>query len=41
VGDEQLTVEIAPGTNIKLDKRAVAMIVSEEDQAHQQAHEEA
>lgn len=30
VGDDELVVEIAPGTNVKLDKRAVAMIVPEE-----------
>jgi preprotein translocase subunit YajC len=27
VGEDELKVEIAPGTNIKLDKRAVAMVV--------------
>jgi preprotein translocase subunit YajC len=31
VGDDELTVEIAPGTNVKLDKRAVAMVVPEEE----------
>jgi preprotein translocase subunit YajC len=30
VGDDELVVEIAPGTNVKLDKRAVAMVVPEE-----------
>jgi preprotein translocase subunit YajC len=30
VGDSELVVEIAPGTNVKLDKRAVAMVVPEE-----------
>jgi preprotein translocase subunit YajC len=30
VGDDELTVEIAPGTTVKLDKRAVAMVVPEE-----------
>jgi preprotein translocase subunit YajC len=29
VGDDELVVEIAPGTNVKLDKRAVAMVVPE------------
>jgi preprotein translocase subunit YajC len=33
IGDDQLTVEIAPGTNVKLDKRAVALIVSDEERA--------
>jgi preprotein translocase subunit YajC len=31
IGDDELTVEIAPGTNVKLDKRAVAMVVPEEE----------
>ena len=31
VRDDELTVEIAPGTNVKLDKRAVAMVVPEEE----------
>jgi preprotein translocase subunit YajC len=31
IGDNDLTVEIAPGTNVKLDKRAVAMVVPEEE----------
>jgi preprotein translocase subunit YajC len=30
IGEDELTVEIAPGTNVKLDKRAVAMVVPEE-----------
>ena len=30
VGDDELVLEIAPGTNVKLDKRAVAMIVPPE-----------
>jgi preprotein translocase subunit YajC len=30
VGDSELVLEIAPGTNVKLDKRAVAMVVPEE-----------
>jgi preprotein translocase subunit YajC len=30
VGEDELTVEIAPGTTVKLDKRAVAMIVPDE-----------
>jgi preprotein translocase subunit YajC len=30
IGDDELTVEIAPGTNVKLDKRAVAMVVPDE-----------
>ena len=30
VGDDELVLEIAPGTNVKLDKRAVAMVVPEE-----------
>jgi len=33
IGEDQLTVEIAPGTNVKLDKRAVALIVSDEERA--------
>jgi preprotein translocase subunit YajC len=33
VGDDELTVEIAPGTNVKLDKRAVAMVVPDEEPA--------
>jgi preprotein translocase subunit YajC len=31
VGEDELTVEIAPGTNVKLDKRAVAMVVPNEE----------
>jgi preprotein translocase subunit YajC len=31
VGDDELTVEIAPGTTVKLDKRAVAMVVPDEE----------
>jgi preprotein translocase subunit YajC len=31
LGDDELTVEIAPGTNVKLDKRAVAMVVPEDE----------
>jgi preprotein translocase subunit YajC len=31
VGDDELDVEIAPGTTVKLDKRAVAMVVPEEE----------
>jgi preprotein translocase subunit YajC len=31
LGDDELTVEIAPGTTVKLDKRAVAMVVPEEE----------
>jgi preprotein translocase subunit YajC len=31
IGDDELTVEIAPGTTVKLDKRAVAMVVPEEE----------
>jgi preprotein translocase subunit YajC len=31
VGDDELTVEIAPGTSVKLDKRAVAMVVPDEE----------
>ena len=30
IADDELRVEIAPGTNIKLDKRAVAMVVPDE-----------
>jgi preprotein translocase subunit YajC len=30
VGDDELTVDIAPGTTVKLDKRAVAMVVPDE-----------
>jgi preprotein translocase subunit YajC len=30
IGEDELTVEIAPGTSVKLDKRAVAMVVPEE-----------
>ena len=30
VGEDELVLEIAPGTNVKLDKRAVAMVVPEE-----------
>ena len=30
IREDELTVEIAPGTNVKLDKRAVAMVVPEE-----------
>jgi preprotein translocase subunit YajC len=35
VREEDLTVEIAPGTNIRLDKRAVALVLTEaeEDEA--------
>jgi preprotein translocase subunit YajC len=31
IEDDELTVEIAPGTNVRLDKRAVAMVVPEEE----------
>jgi preprotein translocase subunit YajC len=31
IGEDELTVEIAPGTTVKLDKRAVAMVVPEEE----------
>jgi preprotein translocase subunit YajC len=31
IREDELTVEIAPGTNVKLDKRAVAMVVPEEE----------
>jgi preprotein translocase subunit YajC len=31
LGDDELTVEIAPGTSVKLDKRAVAMVVPDEE----------
>jgi preprotein translocase subunit YajC len=31
LGDDELTVEIAPGTIVKLDKRAVAMVVPEDE----------
>lgn len=31
LGDDELTLEIAPGTSVKLDKRAVAMVVPEEE----------
>jgi preprotein translocase subunit YajC len=30
IREDELTVEIAPGTNVKLDKRAVAMVVPDE-----------
>ena len=30
VGEDELTLEIAPGTSVKLDKRAVAMVVPDE-----------
>jgi preprotein translocase subunit YajC len=31
IGDDELTVEIAPGTTVKLDKRAVAMVVPDDE----------
>jgi preprotein translocase subunit YajC len=31
IREDELTVEIAPGTSVKLDKRAVAMVVPEEE----------
>jgi preprotein translocase subunit YajC len=31
IREDELTVEIAPGTNVKLDKRAVAMVVPQEE----------
>jgi preprotein translocase subunit YajC len=31
IEDDELTVEIAPGTNVRLDKRAVAMVVPQEE----------
>jgi preprotein translocase subunit YajC len=37
VGDDELTVEIAPGTSVKLDKRAVAMVVPDEEPAAMRA----
>lgn len=32
VGDDEVTVEIAPGTSVRLAKRAVAAIVSEDEE---------
>ena len=37
IGDDEVTVEVAPGTNVRIAKRAVAAVVSddeEEDQRH-------
>jgi preprotein translocase subunit YajC len=31
IREDELTVEIAPGTTVKLDKRAVAMVLPEEE----------
>jgi preprotein translocase subunit YajC len=31
IGEDELEVEIAPGTAVKLDKRAVAMVVPEDE----------
>jgi preprotein translocase subunit YajC len=31
IAEDELTLEIAPGTTVKLDKRAVAMVVPEEE----------
>jgi preprotein translocase subunit YajC len=41
VRDEDLTVEIAPGTNIRLDKRAVALVLTEADEDEAEEVEEA
>ena len=32
VREDDLTVEIAPGTNIRLDKRAVALVLTQEEE---------
>jgi preprotein translocase subunit YajC len=37
VRDDELTIEIAPGTNVRLDRRAVAALVPEEAEAHEPA----
>jgi preprotein translocase subunit YajC len=39
VRDNDLTVEIAPGTNIRLDKRAVALVLSDDDEEEDEAAE--
>jgi hypothetical protein len=42
VREDDLTVEIAPGTNIRLDKRAVALVLTEaeEEDEEEEAAEE-
>ncbi|MFN2470508.1 MAG: preprotein translocase subunit YajC [Gaiellaceae bacterium] len=37
VREDDLTVEIAPGTSVRLDKRAVALVLSEDDSADGEA----
>jgi preprotein translocase subunit YajC len=40
VADDELLVEIAPGTNVRIARRAVAGIVGPEDEEDEQAHGE-
>jgi preprotein translocase subunit YajC len=40
VREDDLTVEIAPGTNIRLDKRAVALVLTEAEEEEAEAAEE-
>ena len=39
VRDDDLIVEIAPGTNIRLDKRAVALVLTEEEDEEEEAED--
>ncbi len=32
IGEDDLTVRIAPGTNVRVDKRAIARVIPEEDE---------
>ena len=40
VGDDEVTVEIAPGTHVRMAKRAVAGILTEEDEEEYEEVEE-
>ena len=40
LADDQLTLEIAPGTNVKLDRRAVAALVQDETEDEPEELEE-
>ncbi len=39
VGDDELQVQIAPGTSVRLDKRAVAAVIPEEEPEQEPAEE--
>ena len=39
IGDDEVTIEIAPGTSVRLAKRAVAAVVSEDEEDEEEADE--